>query len=454
MSKYSTSFLVYNIDMYDLIFIGAGPATIGSVLELIDKNYKGTILIIEKGKSLKYRLPNEVISGWAGAGAFSDCKLSSSLSVGGSIPNLTEEKLEIYEQKLLDKFNKFTLIPLKWDETTDFDTSPSNLKWDKHKTLHVGSDRGREIFLDMENFIESQPNIDIMFESEVLDVDKINGNWVVKINSCNMNVLTISAFKVIIATGQKNTLPSRLIEKYHLLTTPRAIQLGVRVVDEINSDYEKIIKANYDFKFTQEKDWGDGVKTKVRTFCCNSGNAHVCEEKNSEGFSCFNGHAFKQPDPNNHSVNYGIICELEDPGMDLFIGKLDSKEKQIELMKKINNKFTWQVDNFNGDKVSPLRYLLDGFNHLTGYYPSYILIALEEFVKELSKIIDLSQAKYLYPEVKLNDGKMIKCNNYESSEKGLYFIGDCYSTRGILKAFSQGIELSNFLIEEEMDKCF
>lgn len=440
---------------YDICYIGAGPATIGSVLELIDKKYTGRILIIEKGKSLHCRLPNEVVSGWAGAGCFSDAKLSSGMNVGGYIPNLTEEKLNIYEQKVLDKFNKFSLIPLKWDETTDFDTLPSNLKWDKHKTLHVGSDRGREIFLDMENFIDSQSNIDIMFESEVLDIDKLlNGKYSLKINNCNMNILTIATSKVVVATGQKNTLPSKLISKYNLGTTPRAIQLGVRVVDEINPDYEKIIKANYDFKFTQEKDWGDGVKTKVRTFCCNSGNAHVCEEKNSEGFSCFNGHAYKTSDPSNHSVNYGIICELEDNIGDLGIGILDSKEKQIELMKKINNKFTWQIDNFDGDRVNPLRYLTDGFDHLKGYYPSYVLLALKEFVEELSKIIDISQARYLYPEVKLNDGKMIKLNNYESSEEGLYFIGDCYSTRGIVKSMLSGIQLTEYLMEEEYGKYF
>ena len=40
---------------YDLTFIGAGPSTIFALLKLIEKEYKGKILIIEKGKSTKIR---------------------------------------------------------------------------------------------------------------------------------------------------------------------------------------------------------------------------------------------------------------------------------------------------------------------------------------------------------------------------------------------------------------
>ena len=432
--------------MERIAFIGAGPSTIGAVLKLIDNKYDGEIIIFEKGNSLDNRLPSEVIEGFAGAGCFSDCKLSSSLTTGSVIPNLTQEELEKYEQEILDYFNRFSPDKLEWSHTSSFDTHTTNLTFDIHKTLHVGSDKGREIFHKMEKFITSQPNVRILFGAEVEDVVDIHDfsgfkhpfivyyyskerKWYAEVN------------KVIVATGQKNTLPGKLIKRFKLTTIPRALQLGIRVVDEMNPQYAEIIKANYDFKFVKEYNYKSGVKVRVRTFCCNSGNAHVCAEKASEGFVCFNGHAYKAPDPNNHSVNYGIMCEVSG------LKKYNSKEKQIELMKNINTKEHWVEDNFNSnDEVRPVRELLKGFKHLKGYYPKVVIDSLTDFVWELNKLVDLNKAKYLYPEVKLNEGKTIQTTNWESSLKGLYFIGDCNITRGIVKAFLSGLQVAEGLI--------
>lgn len=431
--------------MEKIVFVGAGPATIGAVLKLIDNKYEGKIVIFEKGKSLDNRLPTEVVEGFAGAGCFSDCKLSSALSVGGIIPNLTQEDLEKYGQEILTYFNRFSPDKLEWSHTSSFDTHTTNLTFDVHKTLHVGSDRGREIFYKMEKFITSQSNIKILFETEVDDVvdhgylQGFEHPFVVYYHNKERKGY-VEADKVIIATGQKNTLPGKLIKKFNLSTTPRALQLGVRVVDEMNPQYEEIIKANYDFKFVKEYNYKNNVKVRVRTFCCNSGNAHVCAEKASEGFVCFNGHAYKTPDPNNHSVNYGIMCEVSG------LKKYNSKAKQIELTKKVNNKENWLTDNFNNDgEVRPIRELLKGFKHLKGYYPKVVINSLTDFMWELNKLVDLSKAKYLYPEVKLNEGKAVQTTNWESSLKGLYFIGDCNYTRGIIKSLLSGIGVAEEL---------
>ena len=149
--------------IYDLVFIGAGPSTITAVLSLIEIGYSGKICIIEKGKSLDTRQPNEVVGGVGGAGTYSDGKISSSWkSIGGYIPWLTEEDFNTYESKLINYYKKFTDKPenIQWAITTDFDTSPSSLKWDIHKTLHLGTEVTRNIFYNMEKYITSQPNIE------------------------------------------------------------------------------------------------------------------------------------------------------------------------------------------------------------------------------------------------------------------------------------------------------
>lgn len=417
---------------YDLCFVGCGAGTLGALITLTDNNYTGNIVVIEKGKLARDRGSKDILNGVGGAGMHSDCKLSTSHSTGGVL-NIPDELMYKYSDKILSIFSRFLGEELKWDQVAPYNTSDTSLTFDNHKTCHVGTERGRKIFKNVEEWLLKHNNITFITEAEVLNIDHEDNSFEVTYNEYGEDK-TLKANKVIIATGQKNTLPGHIIKKFNITTIPGAIQLGVRVVDEINPQYEDIIKANYDFKFIKEYEFPSGIKTRVRTFCCNSGNAHVCEEKNSEGFSCFNGHAFKQPDPDNHSVNYGIICEAE--GLEGW-----DKDKQIEVMKESNAVPTWKEDNFSNNEVVPKRELLKGFPQLKGIYPDEVIESLEDFVKEWSKLVDLSEAKYLYPEVKLNDGcKPLLTNEEETSYKNLYMLADCTGyTRGILKAFMKGM---------------
>ncbi len=432
------------IDNYDITFIGAGPSSVFAILKLIENNYNGKICLIEKGKSLKERKPSEVISGFCGAGTFSDSKLSSALDVGGIIPNLNQDDLNKYEDYILNTLNVFKQKTnnkdiLKWDTTEDFDTSNTTLSWNRHKTCHVGTENGQAIYKRIEDYFETQSNIDMYFNAEVKDVDYINNCYYIKCND-----MQFKSSKLVLANGQKDTLPSRLIEKFELKSKPRAFQLGVRVVDEMNPQYENIIKANYDFKFVKEYLYS-GLKVRVRTFCCNSGNAHVCAEKSPDGFICFNGHSYKTPDPENKTVNYGIMCEIE--GLEDY----NSKEAQINLMKQINNIDTWYQDNFEDlDKEpAPKRKLLEGFKQLKNYYPLEVISSMEDFMFELNKIVNLDKAYYLYPEVKLSG--LIPDLNYktfETNQPNLYMIGDCAISRGILKACITGIMFAENQLKE------
>lgn len=433
---------------FDLVFIGAGPATMFGVLTLIEGGYTGEICIVEKGKSLKTRPYNEIIYGSFGAGAFSDSKLSSALDVGGIIPGLSQKELTSYENWLLNTINKFkaqTELPqaLTWDGIENYNTNDSGLSWNTHRTCHVGTDGGRLTYTKMEEYIISQPNINILFEMEVTDVIKLGKIYGVQLQNRNI----IRGKNVILATGQKNTLPGRIIEKFKLKSKPRAFQIGIRVEDIINPTYKDIIKANYDFKFVRQYEFDNNVKIRVRTFCCNSGNAHTCAEKVTEGFTCFNGHAFKTLNPDNNTVNYGIMCEVE--GLEEY----STKNQQIELMNKINSIDTWETDNFkNGDfsKPSPSRKLLDGFPQLKGYYPDEVISALTDFIYRLNEIVNLDKAYYLYPEVKLS-GKTPTLNykTFSTPLKGLYMIGDCSCTRGIAKSSYTGYKFAKSLLKGE-----
>lgn len=435
--------------IFDLCYVGAGPATMFSILHLIKNNYKGKICVIEKGKSLKNRLPSEVCCGSFGAGTYSDSKISKSLNVGGIIPNQTQEELDKYGDLLLTYINEFLSSPdesLIWSKNEGFDTSPSDLKWESNECCHVGSDRGRETYYKIEKYLTSQPNITFYWETEATDIVELTSGKYQILTSPIVKDPVLITNKLILATGQRGSLPAKLINKFNLTKENRMLQLGIRVEDTINDKYEEIIKANYDFKFNKLYRYPGGIEVKVRTFCCNSGNAHVCAERPSEGYVAFNGHSYKKPDPNNHTVNYGIMCAVKNfPG-------LENKEDQIELMKKINQLSRWEEDNFTtmGNKEPKSnKKLLDGLEYLRKLYPDCVIDSIHDFIYQLNKIVDLSNAHYYYPEIKPSGtSPKVNYNNMETEQKNLYMIGDCHNTNSIIKSAIEGFIFANYILSE------
>ena len=98
---------------YDVIIIGAGPSGIFCAYELIEKKPDMKILIVEKGRSIEKRncpkrktkvcvgcKPCSITTGFAGAGAFSDGKLSLSPDVGGTLPEILgyEKTIELLKE--------------------------------------------------------------------------------------------------------------------------------------------------------------------------------------------------------------------------------------------------------------------------------------------------------------------------------------------------------------------
>jgi uncharacterized FAD-dependent dehydrogenase len=456
-------------NLYDRIYVGAGPATIFSLIKSaeIEPNFKDKkILVIEKGKSLSNRKRTEVVSGFAGAGCFSDCKLTSGLETGGNIPWLESSELKDFSDWILKVFNQFKLFtkdstPLTWDKVSSI-SNLNDLEWLSHQTCHVGTDNGTQIFKVMEDYLKFF-NIEFKFRSEVENVTnhKVKDVELLKDNLCIGNnlllqnnyypyevTLTDGSFyrtaNLIIATGQKNTLPEIVIKNFELSTKPRAFQLGIRVEDTMNKVYENFVKANYDFKIQKTYDYKNNVKIRVRTFCVNSGNAHVCEEKNDEGFSCFNGHAFHNGIKTD-KINYGLICEVE--GMPCF----NTKQSQIDLMKLINSNPSWKSDNFEEDGVTLKGTSLNNLSKLN-YYPEEVYQSLKSFIESLGKVVNLSKAHYFYPEVKLSGFQPILNENFETEYPGLFIIGDASMTRGIIKAAYTGTKVSEVLANKSEEQ--
>ena len=108
------------MEKYDLIIVGAGPAGIFTAVELLRHGSKKKILLVEKGKPVEKRhCPKAelghcvncrptcaITTGFSGAGAFSDGKLSLSYEVGGDLPSLIGEE---FAQELIHYTDKIYL---------------------------------------------------------------------------------------------------------------------------------------------------------------------------------------------------------------------------------------------------------------------------------------------------------------------------------------------------------
>ena len=172
---------------YDVIIVGAGPAGIFTAIEMLRLGSKKKILIIEKGKSIEQRhCPKSktkrcvnckpychITTGFSGAGAFSDGKLSLSCEVGGDLPSLIGDN---FAQELIDYTDK---IYLDFGADTKIEgincseevkeirkrAIKANLKLVDCPIRHLGTEKAQEIYLAIEKYLLSG-GVDILFGHE------------------------------------------------------------------------------------------------------------------------------------------------------------------------------------------------------------------------------------------------------------------------------------------------
>jgi len=177
--------------MYDLIIVGAGPAGIFTALELVKKGSKDKILIIEKGRSVEKRVcPKSktkqcvnckpycnITTGFSGAGAFSDGKLSLSPEVGGDLPELigTEmaEELIKYADSLYLEFGADSKVEGvgNTEKVKDIRKKAiqAGLKLVDCPIRHLGTEKAQEIYYKIEQYLLNN-GVEIKFNVNVEDI--------------------------------------------------------------------------------------------------------------------------------------------------------------------------------------------------------------------------------------------------------------------------------------------
>jgi uncharacterized FAD-dependent dehydrogenase len=443
-----------------IVIVGSGVSGISAALKLVDNNYPGELItIIDKGKDPYNRKPEEVMTGFAGAGGFSDGKLTYHTAIGGQLSKYCgEEKAYELMDQSIEMWKRFHPDPSKImysnpSEEPEFIKPYFGLRL--FPVYHIGTDYLHEIakswyqyLLDKDvNFEWNSEVTEINFEEDYLMFKDTNG-WVGK------RVYD----ELIFAVGKSGIdFAQSLSDKYKLPTESKSVQIGCRF-EAPQKYFQKLIDVSYDFKLYQKFD-----NVSLRSFCTNNNAAFVAGEE-TYGDISYNGHAKKGEKFRNDMTNFGILMEIkgiEDPfawsrevvkkcQAKGWISKMDNKYERVGLYYSPNG--TREVSKTSeGNRVKADDAYNDNltiFKEAFGEYADYIL----NFIDQMNKVFNfgddwgcyIPEVKYLSPEPLVNYTDL-SLNQFPN----VHFVGDALSARGITVSGAHGIYVAESLLNKE-----
>ena len=453
--------------MYDVVIIGAGPAGLFAAYELITKNKKLKIAILERGSCVKNRVcpmnknkvpcqncnPCAILSGYGGAGTFSDGKLNFIPKLGKS--DLMKYMSESEAYKLIDEteeiFNKFnmdaSIYPSNMDEANIIKKKVAieGAKLLLIKQKHLGSDHLPEYIQGISDFL-SENGVELFDRTNVIDIKKINSNKHEILYKKGRLDNTIMSKKVIVAPGRTGAKwVQELADKYNILYYSRSIEIGVRV--EVRREImEDITSVIYDPTiFIKTKTYGD----EIRTFCTNPG-GFVAKE-NYYGYICVNGHALKDIKSNNTNFAFISKVNLTEPVTNTRVygesiariaNVLGDSKPIIQSLKDLRSGRRSEWHRINKGFIEPtLKDCVAG--DLALVMPHRIITNILEGLEVLDKIIPgvNNDDTLLYgPEIKFFSNEIETDNNFKLKNDNIYFIGDGSGKAGnIVTAAATGL---------------
>ena len=462
--------------MYDVVIIGAGPAGLFAAYELITKNKKLKIAIIEKGSLVKNRMcpmnklgvpckncnPCAVLSGYGGAGTFSDGKLNFIPRLGKS--DLTKYMTESEANKLIDEtesiFTKFKMdaevFPSNMDEANEIKkkVAIAGAKLLLIKQKHLGSDHLPEYIEGISNYLEEK-GIDLLEKSNVIDIKTIDENNHEITYEKGSKKEKIKAKNIIVAPGRTGAKwVQELADKYNIPYLSQSIEIGVRV--EVRKEImESITNVIYDPTiFIKTKTYGD----EIRTFCTNPG-GFVAKE-NYYGYICVNGHALKDVKSNNTNFAFISKVSLTEPvtntrqygeSIAKIANVLGDGKPIIQSLKDLRNARRSEWHRINKGFVEPtLKDCVAG--DLALVMPHRIITNIIEGLETLDKIIPgvNNDDTLLYgPEIKFFSNEIETDNNFKLKNDNIYFIGDGAGKAGnIVTAAATGLVAARNILKK------
>ena len=428
----------------NVVMIGAGVANVNAATKLVDNGFKGKITIIDMGKDPYLRPYEEVMTGFLGAGGWSDGKLTYHTSIGGQLSKYCgeEKAMELFDQ-VIDNFKRFHPKPEEVQCSNpiaepDFIKPYFGLRL--FPVWHVGTDYLHEIGKNWYDFLVDG-GVEFIWETKVTDIDF--DEQIVSIGAVD----EMSYDKLIFGVGKSGIdFGKQLAEKYDLPTEPKPVQIGVRF-EAPQKHFQKLIDVSYDFKLYRKYE-DKGVS--LRSFCTNNNAAYVAVEE-TYGDHSYNGHAKKDEAFRNDMTNFGILMEVQ--GID------KPFDWSRELVSKVNAYGTGlyyspsRKPSTTSEGVDVSTHQIDWMGlqtvseHFQGYF-EYI----SDFINDMKKVfptleddwgIYIPEVKYLSPEP-LVDYTNLALTKYPN----VHFVGDALSARGITVSGAQGTYVAESILGE------
>lgn len=452
---------------YDVVIVGAGPAGLFSAYELITKNKKLKVAILDKGFRVQKRVcpmnkngipcqncnPCAILAGYGGAGTFSDGKLNFIPRLGKS--DLTKYMDESVAYKLIDEteeiFNKFKMdaevYPSNMDEANEIKkkVSIAGAKLLLIKQKHLGSDHLPEYIDGICDYL-SEKGVTLIDRADVTDIKTIDEDNHEVTYETGKNKTTLKTKNVIVAPGRTGAKwIQELADKYKIPYLSQSIEIGVRV--EVRKEImEEITSVIYDPTiFIKTDTYGD----EIRTFCTNPG-GFVAKE-NYYGYICVNGHALKEIKSNNTNFAFISKVNLTEPvtntrlygeSIARIANVLGDGKPIIQSLKDLKNGRRSEWHRIKKGFIEPtLKDCVAG--DLALVMPHRIITNILEGLEKLNEIIPgvANDDTLLYgPEIKFFSNEIETDNNFRLHNDNIYFIGDGAGKAGnIVTAAATGL---------------
>lgn len=456
------------MNRYDVIIIGAGPGGIFAAYELMQKVPELKIAVFESGNPLeKRRCPIDgkkikscvncktcaIMSGFGGAGAFSDGKYNITNDFGGTLYEYIGKSTAIDLMHYVDEIN----LRYGGEGTKMYSTAGTKFKklcmQNKLKLLdasvrHLGTDINYVVLENM--YAELKEKVEFHFNSYVDDLE-VNGDGYRVI--CGDTVYECD--KCIVSVGRSGSKwMEKICERLNISTKSNRVDLGVRV--ELPAViFSHLTDELYESKIVYRT---EKFEDKVRTFCMNPYGIVVNE--NTNGIVTVNGHSYEDPAKQTENTNFALLVEKH------FSEPFKDSNGYGESIARLSNMLGGGVlvqrfgDLIRGRRSTAKR-VEEGFvrptlsaepGDLSLVLPKRILDGIIEMVYALDKIAPgtANDDTLLYGvEVKFYNMEVQLDENLETTHKGFYVIGDGSGvTHSLSHASASGVYVARKIAEK------
>ncbi len=454
---------------YDVMIIGGGPGGIFSAYELVSKAREPLkIGLFEMGQPLnKRKCPIDgdkikscinckscsIMSGFGGAGAFSDGKYNITNDFGGRLHEYIGKKEALELMRYVDGINlKFGGEGTRLYSTANTGIKKMCLQNGLHlldaEVRHLGTDINYIVLENLYEYLKSR--VEFHFSSPVSTVHKTENGYIAEVNGREY-----SAERCIISVGRSGSKwMEGICKELHIATKSNRVDIGVRV-ELPAAVFSHLTDELYESKIVYRTEKFEDL---VRTFCMNPHGAVVSE--NTNGIVTVNGHSFEDPKKHTENTNFALLVSKH------FSEPFKDSNGYGESIAKLSNMLGGGVivqrfgDLVRGRRSTPGR-IESSFvtptlsatpGDLSLVIPKRILDGIIEMIYALDKIAPgtANDDTLLYGvEVKFYNMEVALNSRLETDSPNLFVIGDGSGvTHSLSHASASGVFVARHILSE------